>query len=237
MLVLFQLVKRSDSPVSPTPLAGPVSPYEAHLVCGAAMGAMAPARSLCRGRLGSRGADIGPDHLRRRVRVAVFARALFVRGYNATASSVLLVVIFHASFDGAINQLSYDVVPGSNIARFLIFTAVIVVFATAVIIANKGQLGRAKEAIETEAAVSDLDIWPEASIQIRTGLVLTDIEPGAVMPDGHQASAYDTDDRGVSDGDNVGTVASLGAVVESQGWSLDAMLVAVAGTGSAFGLW
>src|SRR4249919_2139776 len=45
-----------------------------------------------------------------------FARALFVRGYNATASSVLLVVIFHASFDGAINQLSYDVVPGSNIA-------------------------------------------------------------------------------------------------------------------------
>jgi hypothetical protein len=57
------------------------------------------------------------------------------------------------------------------------------------------------------------------------------------MADGHQASAYDTDDRGVSGGDNVGTVASLGAVVESQGWSLDAMLVAVAGTGLTFGLW
>ena len=35
----------------------------------------------------------------------------------------------------------------------------------------------------------------------------------------------------------IGTVASLGAVVESQGWSLDASLVAVAGTGLTFGLW
>jgi low temperature requirement protein LtrA len=35
----------------------------------------------------------------------------------------------------------------------------------------------------------------------------------------------------------IGTVASLGAVVESQGWSGDAVLVAVAGTGLTFGLW
>ena len=35
----------------------------------------------------------------------------------------------------------------------------------------------------------------------------------------------------------IGTVASLGAVVESHGWSLDAALVAVAGTGLTFGLW
>jgi low temperature requirement protein LtrA len=35
----------------------------------------------------------------------------------------------------------------------------------------------------------------------------------------------------------IGTVASLGAVVESQGWSLDAVLVALAGTGLTFGLW
>ena len=34
----------------------------------------------------------------------------------------------------------------------------------------------------------------------------------------------------------IGTVASLGAVVESQGWTLDAALVAVAGTGLTFGL-
>jgi uncharacterized protein len=87
-----------------------------------------------------------------------FARALFVWLYNRTGYSVLLVAIFHASFDAAISQLSYDVVPASNTARFLIFTAVIVVFAAAVIIATKGQLGRAKEAVETQAGVSDLDM-------------------------------------------------------------------------------
>jgi low temperature requirement protein LtrA len=35
----------------------------------------------------------------------------------------------------------------------------------------------------------------------------------------------------------IGTVASLSAVVESQGWSGDATLVAVAGTGLTFGMW
>jgi hypothetical protein len=57
-----------------------------------------------------------------------------------------LVAIFHASFDAAISQLSYEVVPGSNTARFLIFSGVVVVFATAVIIATKGQLGRSARA-------------------------------------------------------------------------------------------
>ena len=71
-----------------------------------------------------------------------FARALFVFVYNRTGSSVFLVAIFHASFDAAIGQLSYDVVPASNAARFLIFSGVIVALATAVIIATKGQLGR-----------------------------------------------------------------------------------------------
>jgi low temperature requirement protein LtrA len=35
----------------------------------------------------------------------------------------------------------------------------------------------------------------------------------------------------------IGTVASLSAVVESEGWSIDAVLVAVAGIGLTFGLW
>jgi uncharacterized protein len=74
-----------------------------------------------------------------------FARALFVWFYNVTAFSVLLVAIFHASFDGAINQLSYDVVPASNTVRFLIFSAAILLPATAVIIATKGRLGRVEE--------------------------------------------------------------------------------------------
>jgi membrane protease YdiL (CAAX protease family) len=71
-----------------------------------------------------------------------FARALFVWFYNRTGYSVLMVAIFHASFDASINQLSYDVVPASNTARFLIFSGVIIGAATAVIIATKGQLGR-----------------------------------------------------------------------------------------------
>jgi hypothetical protein len=75
-----------------------------------------------------------------------FARALFVWFYNMTAFSVLLVAIFHASFDASINQLSRDIVPASNTARFLIFSAVIVLAATIMIIATKGQLGRAKAA-------------------------------------------------------------------------------------------
>jgi hypothetical protein len=70
-----------------------------------------------------------------------FARALFVWFYNVTAFSVLLVAIFHASFDGAINQPPFDVVPASNKVRFLIFSAVIVLAAIAVIIATKGRLG------------------------------------------------------------------------------------------------
>ena len=71
-----------------------------------------------------------------------FARALFVWFYNRTGSSVLLVAIFHASFDAAFNQLSHDVVPASSTARFLIFSGVIILFATVVIIATKGRLGR-----------------------------------------------------------------------------------------------
>jgi uncharacterized protein len=76
-----------------------------------------------------------------------FARALFVWFYNRTGFSVLLVAIFHASFDAAISQLSRDVVPASNTVRFLIFSAVIILFATAVIIATRGQLGRRAAAV------------------------------------------------------------------------------------------
>jgi uncharacterized protein len=81
-----------------------------------------------------------------------FARALFVWFYNRTGSSVLLVAIFHASFDAAINQLSRDVVPASNTARFLIFSAVIILFATTVIIATKGRLGRHADVVPVHQA-------------------------------------------------------------------------------------
>jgi hypothetical protein len=58
--------------------------------------------------------------------VSLFSsRALFVWFYNVTAFSALLVTIFHASFDGPINQLSYDLVPASTTVRFLIFSTAI----------------------------------------------------------------------------------------------------------------
>jgi hypothetical protein len=67
---------------------------------------------------------------------------------------VLLVAIFHASFDAAISQLSRDVVPASNTVRFLIFSGVIVLFGTAVIIATKGQLGRHPGARSVECNIT-----------------------------------------------------------------------------------
>jgi membrane protease YdiL (CAAX protease family) len=90
-----------------------------------------------------------------------FARALFVWFYNRTGSSVLLVAIFHASFDASINHLSDDVAPGSNTARFLIFSAVIILFALAVIIATKGQLGRADVVPMHEAGDAAVEHTPD----------------------------------------------------------------------------
>ena len=86
-----------------------------------------------------------------------FARAIFVWFYNRTGCSGLLVAIFHASFDAAVNQLYDVVVPGSATASFLIFSGVIVLFALAVIIATKGQLGRrpAAQTVERDIAGED----------------------------------------------------------------------------------
>jgi hypothetical protein len=94
-----------------------------------------------------------------------FARALFVWFYNRTGSSVLLVAIFHASFDAAINQLSHDVVPASNTARFLIFSGVIVLFATVVIIATKGQLGRHADVPVPEASEAAGEHTPDDAVE------------------------------------------------------------------------
>jgi membrane protease YdiL (CAAX protease family) len=78
-----------------------------------------------------------------------FARALFVWFYARTGRSVLLVAIFHASFDASISELSYDVVPASNAARFLIFSAVIVLGAVAVIIATSGRFAHGTASVGT----------------------------------------------------------------------------------------
>ena len=68
-----------------------------------------------------------------------FARALFVWLYARTGRSVLLVAVMHASFDASISELSHDVVPGSNAVRFLLFSGVIVLAGTAVIVLTRGR--------------------------------------------------------------------------------------------------
>jgi hypothetical protein len=71
-------------------------------------------------------------------------------------------------------------VPASNTARFLIFSGVIVVFATTVIIATKGRVGRAKEAVETPTVVSDQDLYPENLVPIPSELALMAYASGQV---------------------------------------------------------
>jgi hypothetical protein len=74
-----------------------------------------------------------------------FARAIFVWLYNRTGSSVLLVAIFHASFAGArVAALECRDQRRLLCAR-LIFSAVIVLVAIALIIATNGQLGRSRK--------------------------------------------------------------------------------------------
>jgi uncharacterized protein len=73
-----------------------------------------------------------------------FARALIIWLYEKTGQSVLLVVIFHASFDASVSELSKDVIPGSDAVRLVIFSAVIVVPAIVVIAATRGRLGMSR---------------------------------------------------------------------------------------------
>lgn len=62
-----------------------------------------------------------------------FARVIIVWLYERTGRSVLLVVIFHASFDATISRLAEELIPGSNAVRFVIVTAVTVVAAAAIL--------------------------------------------------------------------------------------------------------
>jgi CAAX protease family protein len=73
-----------------------------------------------------------------------FARVLIVWLYDRTGRSVLLVAIFHASFDASISELSYDIIPGSNAVRFLVLSGVIVLAATAVIVATRGRFAHGR---------------------------------------------------------------------------------------------
>jgi membrane protease YdiL (CAAX protease family) len=70
------------------------------------------------------------------------ARVLIVWLYDRTGRSVLLVAGFHASFNATISELSFDIIPASNTARFLILTGVIILGGAAVIAATRGRITR-----------------------------------------------------------------------------------------------
>lgn len=78
--------------------------------------------------------------------VLFFARVVIVWLYSATGRSVLLVVLWHASFDASITKLSRDVIPGSDAARIAILSGVVVLFAVAVIAATRGRFAEHHEA-------------------------------------------------------------------------------------------
>lgn len=56
--------------------------------------------------------------------------------------SALLVVVWHASFDASISELSHAIIPGSDAAKILLFTGVVVLAAMAVIVATRGPVRR-----------------------------------------------------------------------------------------------
>jgi membrane protease YdiL (CAAX protease family) len=70
-----------------------------------------------------------------------FARALMIWIYAGTGRSILLVGLFHASFNATISELSGALVPDSNAVRFIVVTSVVVGGAVAVIVATRGRLG------------------------------------------------------------------------------------------------
>lgn len=60
-----------------------------------------------------------------------------------------MVAIFHASFDASISELSFDIIPGSDVARFLVIGGVIVSAATGVIVATRGRFVQGRGSLGT----------------------------------------------------------------------------------------
>ncbi len=72
--------------------------------------------------------------------VLFFLRVLLVWLYNNTGGSVLIVGIFHASGDTAINRMSVDFLPNPNIG-FMLVNGIIIVAAVVIIVCTRGRLG------------------------------------------------------------------------------------------------
>jgi hypothetical protein len=77
-----------------------------------------------------------------------FARVMIVWLYYRTGRSVLLVAIFHASFDTTISDLSEELIPASDTVTFIIVSSVIIVGAVAVIAATRGRFADGNDVVQ-----------------------------------------------------------------------------------------
>lgn len=89
--------------------------------------------------------------------VLFFARVIIVWLYEGTGRSVLLVCIFHASFDATITKLSREIIPASDTVRFLVLNGVIVGAGTVIAVLMLGSLLRTDDQSADHALVATLD--------------------------------------------------------------------------------
>jgi membrane protease YdiL (CAAX protease family) len=69
------------------------------------------------------------------------ARVVFLWLYNATGASVLLVAVFHASFDATVNGVGLgQLVPGPNVTALVLATGAVLLAAVGLVLATRGRL-------------------------------------------------------------------------------------------------
>jgi membrane protease YdiL (CAAX protease family) len=74
------------------------------------------------------------------------ARVVFLWLYNATGASVLLVAVFHASFDATVNGTGLgQLIPGPNATALVLATGAVLLAAVALVVATKGRLAYEKK--------------------------------------------------------------------------------------------
>jgi uncharacterized protein len=74
------------------------------------------------------------------------ARVVFLWLYNATGASVLLVAVFHASFDATVNGVGLgQLIPGPNATALVLATGAIALAAVGLVVATRGRLAYEKK--------------------------------------------------------------------------------------------
>jgi uncharacterized protein len=74
----------------------------------------------------------------------LFARVVLMWLYNATKASVLLVAVFHASFDATVNGVG-QFIPGPNGTALVLATAAVALAAVGLVVATRGRLAYEKK--------------------------------------------------------------------------------------------